>query len=141
MRSLTTVSLSSCSGMPLASSVRGPLKLRVSTTSVSKRPSPSVSSHLADRIAHEARLFVLGEIAAVRVDPAWHEDFEIHVGDLWQDDELDGLSSPWPPAAWSARLATSRVRYSGVSGACWPRPGGLVWSHWLPTFGKAAPRG
>jgi hypothetical protein len=23
--------------------------------------------------------------------------------------------------------------YSGISGACCPRPGGLVWSHWNPT--------
>jgi hypothetical protein len=44
-RSLTMVSLSLCSGMPEVSKERGPFRLRVSTSSVSKRPSPSVSIH------------------------------------------------------------------------------------------------
>src|SRR5438477_7517549 len=45
------------------------------------------------------------------------------------------MSSPCPPAAWSARLASKIFWYSGVSGACCARPGGLVWSHWLPMRG------
>src|SRR5215471_11690563 len=42
-------------------------------------------------------------------------------------------SLPWPPAAWSARLASSTFWYSGVRGACCPRPSGLLESHWTPT--------
>ena len=45
IRSFTTVALSSCSGMPELSTARGPFMCRVSISSVSKRPSPSVSSH------------------------------------------------------------------------------------------------
>src|SRR5258708_3573075 len=46
------------------------------------------------------------------------------------------VSRPWPPAAWSARLASSLAWYSGVSGACCPRPDGLPCSHCV-----AIPRG
>src|SRR5215208_6011982 len=35
---------------------------------------------------------------------------------------------PWPPAAWAATLASSTFWYSSLSGACWPRPGGLLGS-------------
>src|SRR5215475_14725629 len=35
-------------------------------------------------------------------------------------------SSPEPPLATSARLASNLAWYSGVRGACWPRAGGLV---------------
>ena len=37
-------------------------------------------------------------------------------------------SLPCPPAAWSARLTSKILWYSGVSGACWPRPYGLLGS-------------
>ncbi len=42
---------------------------------------------------------------------------------------------PKPPLAWSAMLASRTAWYSGVSGACCPRPGGLVGSNagWSPT--------
>src|SRR5262249_29545753 len=35
---------------------------------------------------------------------------------------------PNPPCAWSAMLSSWTLRYSGVSGACWASPQGLVWS-------------
>src|SRR5262249_9504012 len=41
-------------------------------------------------------------------------------------------SLPAPPTAWAARLASTVARYSGVSGACCPRPMGLVGSHCMP---------
>src|SRR6266478_2404751 len=52
-----------------------------------------------------------------------------------------GFQLPWPPLAWSARLASSTAWYSGVSGACWPRPHGLVGSNagWPPTPGIRTP--
>src|SRR5260370_38910101 len=40
--------------------------------------------------------------------------------------------SPCAPRSCSARLASKIVWYSAVSGAAWPRPMGLVWSHGLP---------
>src|SRR5580704_3418839 len=46
--------------------------------------------------------------------------------------QRDGASLPCPPACWSARLASSLAWYSGVSGACWPRPSGFDWSHCTP---------
>src|SRR5262249_58915819 len=39
--------------------------------------------------------------------------------------QVNRASSPCPPLAWSARLASNSAWYSGVSGACWPRPKGL----------------
>src|SRR5258708_1388668 len=42
-------------------------------------------------------------------------------------------SLPWPPAAWSLMLASSTAWNSGLSGACWASPKGLVWSHWVAT--------
>src|SRR6516162_6967335 len=39
---------------------------------------------------------------------------------------------PWPPAAWSARLASKRAWYSGVSGGCCAGPHALVGSKTLP---------
>src|SRR5262249_48072845 len=42
------------------------------------------------------------------------------------------ISLPCPPVAWSARLASKMARYSGVRGACCPRPSGLLESHWMP---------
>src|SRR6266699_691824 len=39
---------------------------------------------------------------------------------------------PCPPAAWSLRLASKMAWYSGVSGACCPRPGGLEGSNRVP---------
>src|SRR5258707_11508147 len=45
---------------------------------------------------------------------------------------IDGVL-PRPPA-WRSACADARIAaYSGVSGACWPRPAGLVGSHW-PTL-------
>src|ERR1700676_3262132 len=38
-------------------------------------------------------------------------------------------SPPSPPVARSTILASWMALYSGVSGACWPRPRGLVGSH------------
>ena len=49
-------------------------------------------------------------------------------------------SLPWPPSVWSARPASKIAWYSGVSGACWPRPTGLVMSHWLMTDDAVGPR-
>src|SRR6266849_11058326 len=43
------------------------------------------------------------------------------------------VSLPWPPVAWSLMLASSTAWNSGVSGAAWGNPKGLVWSHWVPT--------
>src|SRR5712691_10112317 len=43
------------------------------------------------------------------------------------------VSAPWPPVAWSLMLASRKAWNSGVSGACWARPEGLVWSHWVAT--------
>src|SRR6266446_7016718 len=43
-----------------------------------------------------------------------------------------GMVGPAPPRAWSARLASKIAWYSGVSGACCPRPMGLVGSHCMP---------
>src|SRR5215510_16407692 len=45
----------------------------------------------ADRIAGEARLGVLGEIASVGIDATRHEGFEVDIGDVWQNDEFDRL--------------------------------------------------
>src|SRR5260370_16072390 len=39
------------------------------------------------------------------------------------------LTLPCPPLAWSAMLASRIALYSGVSGACCPKPQGLVWSN------------
>src|SRR5579883_2700216 len=39
------------------------------------------------------------------------------------------VSSPCPPAAWSAMLASQMAWYSGVSGGFWASPGRLVSSH------------
>src|SRR6266581_5837214 len=39
---------------------------------------------------------------------------------------------PWPPAAWSARLASKRAWYSGVSGGCCAGPQPLLGSNTLP---------
>ena len=36
---------------------------------------------------------------------------------------------PSPPLAWSAMLSARTFWYSGVSGACCPKPHGLVWSN------------
>jgi hypothetical protein len=41
------------------------------------------------------------------------------------------VSVPWPPAAWSARLASKIAWYYGVNGGCCAAPGGLVGSHWV----------
>src|SRR5712671_340624 len=49
--------------------------------------------------------------------------------------QLTRMFSPWPPSAWSAMLASKIFWYSGMSGACWVRPGRLVWSHWIPAPG------
>src|SRR5216683_3749564 len=43
------------------------------------------------------------------------------------------VSEPWPPVAWSLMLSSSLAWNSGVSGACWASPEGLVWSHWVAT--------
>src|SRR5262245_5021290 len=48
------------------------------------------------------------------------------------DLQVNLVSLPCPPASWSARLASKMVWYSGVSGACCPRPRGLLGSHWVP---------
>src|ERR1700691_4740404 len=56
-------------------------------------------------------------LAAVLLARLHHQ----HVGDLAQQDSL-----PWPPFAWSLMLASRIAWYSGVSGAFWPRPAGLV---------------
>src|SRR6266478_8704088 len=47
--------------------------------------------------------------------------------------QLTRTSSPCPPRAWSAMLASSRAWYSGISGACCASPERLVWSHCVPT--------
>src|SRR5262249_55520616 len=38
------------------------------------------------------------------------------------------MSPPSPPCPLSASIASNLARYSGVNGACWPRPCGLVGS-------------
>src|SRR5207237_2851778 len=43
--------------------------------------------------------------------------------------QVTRVSRPWPPAAWSAMLASQRLRYSGVSGGSCGRPGRLVLFH------------
>src|ERR1700722_15142754 len=45
------------------------------------------------------------------------------------------VSRPWPPAAWSAMLASQMAWYSAVNGAFCARPGRLVSSHELTVPG------
>src|ERR1700738_4194222 len=43
--------------------------------------------------------------------------------------QVTRVSRPWPPAAWSAMLASQMARYSDVRGGFCARPGRLVSSH------------
>ena len=49
-------------------------------------------------------------------------------------------SLPWPPAAWSARLASNSAWYCGLSGGCSSRPSFLLGSHWTPPMRRHWPR-
>ena len=103
----------------------------------------------------ERGLVSLGPFAAVGVDAARQEGMEIDIGDIRQDHEFDrprdrhhprhavGAAGHEVVAALSARSLVGEARlqtalYSGVSGACWPRPIGFAGSHWNPTPGGRA---